>query len=221
MNKTVGRAGAGSTGGRAPISPRTWTRAGNNGLVRRQVSAFSASRELLSAGKVKFESGDRMGALRLWEQIPSKGPTQQERVTAAYNQTCVHASFGDLELAQITLRDAVLEGLDFKRMLEDPEAFDEDAVRLRASQQVMIRLRKFAEAAIKAAEERKAGAATVQKKEKLRALGVDTDLSEALSTDMTGIDTSILGIVRRVLLLLVALSVGGVGLWFVGLKYLL
>ncbi len=151
MNKTVGRAGAGSTGGRAPISPRTWTRAGNNGLVRRQVSAFSASRELLSAGKVKFESGDRMGALRLWEQIPSKGPTQQERVTAAYNQTCVHASFGDLELAQITLRDAVLEGLDFKRMLEDPEAFDEDAVRLRASQQVMIRLRKFAEAAIKAA----------------------------------------------------------------------
>ncbi len=38
---------------------------------------------------------------------------------------------------------------------------------------------------------------------------------------MTGIDTSILGIVRRVLLLLVALSVGGVGLWFVGLKYLL
>jgi len=161
-----------------------------------------------------------MGALRLWEDIPSKGPTQQERVTAAYNQTCVHASFGDLELAQITLRDAVLEGLDFKQMLENPTAFDEDAVTLRASQQVLIRLKKFSEAALKAAEARKSAAAVVQEKSKQRPLGMDTDLSEQLATDMAGIDTSIVGIIRRVLALLLALSVGGVALWFIGLKYL-
>ena len=161
-----------------------------------------------------------MGALRLWEDIPSKGPTQQERVTAAYNQTCVHASFGDLELAQITLRDAVLEGLDFKQMLDNPTAFDEDAVTLRASQQVLIRLKKFSEAALKAVEERKSAAAVVQKKGKQRPLGMDTDLSEQLATDMAGIDTSIVGIIRRVLALLLALSVGGVALWFIGLKYL-
>lgn len=103
-----------------------------------RVRAAASVRELLSAGKVKYESGDRMGALRLWEEIPSTIPpaTQQERVTSAYNQTCVHASFGDLELAQITLRDAVLEGLDFRQMLQDPKAFDEDAVVLKASQQV-------------------------------------------------------------------------------------
>lgn len=86
--------------------------------------------------------------------------------------------------------------------------------------QVLIRLKKFSEAAAKAAEERKNAAATVQRKDKQRALGIDTDLSETLATDMAGIDTSILGIVRRVALLLVALSVGGVILWLAGLKYL-
>ncbi len=214
---------------RAAWPARTITRAARGAAAARgraaaastvvQVHA-SASRELLSAGKVKYESGDRMGALRLWEDIPSNGPTQQERVTAAYNQTCVHASFGDLELAQITLRDAVLEGLDFKQMLDNPTAFDEDAVTLRASQQVLIRLKKFSEAALKAAEERKSAAAVVQKKGKQRPLGMDTDLSEQLATDMAGIDTSIVGIIRRVLALLLALSVGGVALWFIGLKYL-
>ena len=215
MQNAVRQSRTGPLHGRARIPSK-----GRGLSSTRSVSASSASRELLSAGKVKFESGDRMGALKLWEEIPSKGPTQQERVTAAYNQTCVHASFGDLELAQITLRDAVLEGLDFKQMLEDPTAFDEDAVKLRASQQVLIRLKKFSEAALKAAEERKSGATMVQKKEKQRTLAMNTDLSETLSTDMAGIDTSIVGIVRRVLLLLLALSVGGVGLWFLGLKYL-
>ena len=46
------------------------------------------------------------------------------------------------------------------------------------------------------------------------------DISDVLETDMTGIDTSILGIVKRVVVLLVILSGLGVGLWFVGLHYL-
>lgn len=161
-----------------------------------------------------------MGALKLWEDVPTTADTQ-ERVTALYNCTCVHAGFGDVELAQITLRDAVLQGLDFKQMLENPTAYDEDAVTLRASQQVLIRLRKFSEAALKAAEDRKSAASVVQRKEKKRALTMEEDLSERLETDMSGIDTSIGGIVKRVLLLLLALSVGGVGLWFLGMNYLM
>jgi hypothetical protein len=41
-----------------------------------------------------------------------------------------------------------------------------------------------------------------------------------LETDMSGIDTSVLGIVKRVLVLLVVLSTAGVALWLVGLNYL-
>ena len=33
-----------------------------------------------------------------------QSPTQQERQAALFNSTAVHASFGDVELAQITLR---------------------------------------------------------------------------------------------------------------------
>ena len=36
--------------------------------------------------------------------IPAQSPTQQERQAALFNSTAVHASFGDVELAQITLR---------------------------------------------------------------------------------------------------------------------
>ena len=116
----------------------------------------SQAARLLAEGKAKYESGDRMGALRIWEQalekvqpalssathtaaqsvtarrsgseegaalrrsrragrcppgrepaaahLPMQGPTKEQRVSALFNATCVHASFGDVELAQITLR---------------------------------------------------------------------------------------------------------------------
>ena len=37
-----------------------------------------------------------------------QSPTQQERQAALFNSTAVHASFGDIELAQITLRGPLL-----------------------------------------------------------------------------------------------------------------
>ena len=46
-----------------------------------------------------------MGALRLWEQALGTAPTREQRLAALYNAACVHASFGDLELAQIPLKD--------------------------------------------------------------------------------------------------------------------
>ncbi len=37
-----------------------------------------------------------------------QSPTEQERQAALFNSTAVHASFGDIELAQITLRGPLL-----------------------------------------------------------------------------------------------------------------
>lgn len=162
-----------------------------------------------------------MGALKLWEDVPRYNPDDQERMTALYNCTCVHAGFGDVELAQITLRDAVLQGLDFKEVLVNPQMYDEDAVKFVASQQVQIRLKKFSEAALKAAEAKKNASLSRSSTVKpTRKTLMQDDISDVLETDMTGIDTSILGIVKRVVVLLVILSGLGVGLWFVGLHYL-
>lgn len=177
------------------------------------------ARELLAAGKVKYESGDRMGALKLWEDVPLKNPDDQERITALYNCTCVHAGFGDVELAQITLRDAVLQGLDFKETITDPESFDEDAVKFIASQQVQIRLKKFSEAALKAAAQKQVMASSKSSRPVRRDIMQD-DLTDVLETDMSGIDTSVFGIVKRVVTLLAVLSGAGVALWLVGLNYL-
>jgi len=177
------------------------------------------ARELLSAGKVKYESGDKMSALQLWEKALSSDPDSTERKTALYNCTCVHAGFGDVELAQITLRDAVLQGLDFKEALNSPTTLDNDAVTLIASQQVLIRLKKFSDAASKAGSRPTVGQSEFSKKRQ-RVGSVNDDLSEVLETDMIGIDTSVIGIIRRVAILLVVLVVLGVGLWFVGLNYL-
>lgn len=68
-------------------------------------SCTSQAEQLLSAGRAKYDGGDRMGALRLWEQALGTAPTREQRLAALYNAACVHASFGDLELAQIPLKD--------------------------------------------------------------------------------------------------------------------
>ena len=63
-------------------------------------------------------------------------------------------AFGDVETAQITLRGAVQSGLDFKAAVESPSSVDPNLVKLQASQQVLIRLRKFSDAAARAAAAR-------------------------------------------------------------------
>ena len=126
---------------------------------------------LLAEGRLKYNAGDRMGALRLWEQAldrvgraaqavhpladswgwafacwasapaarlrqrrcPPQGPTQQQRVIALWNAACVHASFGDVELAQIPLKEAIFGGLDFPAALAGTG--DPTLVKLQASAQ--------------------------------------------------------------------------------------
>jgi hypothetical protein len=204
-------------------------RAGRRAAAAAAAAAASASAaEQLARGRAKFDAGDRGGALRLWEEAAADASaTTAQRVAAYYNATCVHASFGDVELAQITLRAALLGGLDFAAAVEDPAAVDPALVTLVASQQVRNRLRKFAEAAAK-----KAAAPAPPPPPPRAAAGggagsgaarpglLADDMSGRLQTDLTGLDASALGIVRRVALLLAALSGLGVVLFFLGQKFM-
>lgn len=160
-----------------------------------------------------------MGAVMLYEKALKKDPTVEQRQAALYNSTCAHAFAGDAEFAQVTLRDAIVAGLDLEATMKDP-----DAVKLQASQQVIIQLRKFAEkiqknqaqpAAAKDSQPAPQAASPVSGKR----LSFDSDVSQLLSTDMTGLDTSIAGVVKRVALLLLLLIALGVSLFFVGYKY--
>jgi hypothetical protein len=200
-------------------------RAGRRAAAAAAAASASAA-EQLARGRAKFDAGDRGSALRLWEEAAADASaTTAQRVAAYYNATCVHASFGDVELAQITLRAALLGGLDFAAAVEDPAAVDPTLVTLVASQQVRNRLRKFAEAAAKKAAapappspppRAAAGGGAAAARPGLLA----DDMSGRLQTDLTGLDASALGIVRRVALLLVALSGLGVVLFFLGQKFM-
>ena len=209
---------------------------------------------MIAEAKKKYEANDRMGALNLWEESLKQNPENDQRVAALFNATCVHALFGDVELAQITLREAVQRGLDFSKAIQDPTGIDESMVKFVASQQVLVRLRKFDEATRKAmgaaaappsfstpsSSSSSSAAGTARKsmpssspytstsgnsnrsspRTRAKPSMLDSDLSKMLETDMQGIDTSIFGIVKRVLVLLAVLSALGVGLYVVGVKYL-
>ena len=146
-------------------------------------------------------------------------------------------------------------GLDFSKVMQDPGAFEDTLVKLVASQQVLVRLRKFDEATRRAmgakasapptfsssssssnrnSSSNSSGATAAsspssssiprqqQQQQRRRSGGsmFDQDVSKMLETDMQGIDTSILGVVKRVAVLLLALTGLGVGLYLVGLQYL-
>lgn len=195
----------------------------------------SQAGKLLLDGKSKFQAGDRMGALKLWEQAIELDPNPQQRQIALFNATCVHASFGDIELAQITLREAVQCGLDFLKAYESPQEVDPALVNLVSSQQVLIRLKKFNEATLKAMKSASntptegtrpisGGSGRARSTKSMStiksAVFNNEDVADLLETDVQGIDSSVIGIVKRVALVLVALSGIGVGLFYVGIRYL-
>ncbi|KAF8065617.1 hypothetical protein HT031_003218 [Scenedesmus sp. PABB004] len=171
-----------------------------------------------------------MGALKLYEDVLAKeDSTTRQRQEALYASTAVHAAFGDVELAQITLREAIKQGLDFEQALQDP-----DMVELVTSPQVLIQLKRFnqsAQAALTARSRAKAKA-TISGSRPGAGAGARTkpggaplgqDLGSILGTpdsDTAAIDTSVGAIVRRVLLVLLV-GVGlGTALFFAGLETL-
>ena len=138
----------------------------------------------------------------------------------------VHAAFGDIELAQMSLRDAIGQGLDFDAALNDPTTY----VEVVTSQQILIQLRRFSSqllknqemAAIKLqAAQRSPSLASQPSRSSPRATDLDLAalLSKPNNEDME-IDGSVMGIVRRVLILVLVGALLGTGLWFIGLEYL-
>ncbi|KAG2445193.1 hypothetical protein HYH02_008661 [Chlamydomonas schloesseri] len=198
--------------GCAPLPAR---RVGRCRAVTVQASAKAA--ELLEKAKKKYESGDRLSAMNLYEAAMNEEPTIEQKRAALFGVTAVHASFGDVELAQMTLREAIRNGLEYEKALEDPEY-----VTMVTSQQITIQLRRFAQQiaiamANRPPTERPYGSSA------RRTGGAVPDLDAILgssSGESAEVDTSVGGIIRRVIIV-VLVGVGlGVGLWFLGLEYM-
>lgn len=129
--------------------------------------------------------------------------------------------YGNL-VAQVPLRDAIGLGLDFEKALQSP---DPGMLKLKASQQVVIALKRFAKTVGTIAKER--AEYNPVKGMQLTPAGVRTamsqeDISNLVGTDMkgAGMDKTLVGILKRVALLLLALIGMGVGLYIVGLQLL-
>lgn len=174
---------------------------------------------MIGRGKQKYAAGDKMGALSLFEDAMKQQPTKQQRQDAWYSATCVHASFGDVELAKMTLRDALEAGLDFEAALDNP-----DVPKLEAPTQIIIQLKKFS----KAVEEARAEAKAQQAARKTTTPAPITmsmkqspkeDIGDLFSTDIKGIDSSFAGAVRRIAILVAVCVVGYILLFNLGLKY--
>lgn len=210
------------TGVRSPGSGRL-----SRGL---KVSASAKSQDLIDEGKALVTAGNRMAAIRVFEESLGEGPTSDQKQESLYSIMVCHASFGDVELAQITLREALQAGLTLDAALSNP-----DYMPFTASKQAQIQLRKFAEIYSKSVEKAaaagkgtaagavnvpNAGAAAQRKKTVQELLGTK-DVSTMTSTTLTGIDTSVGGILIRVAVLLVFLILFGIAAYFIGLDYVL
>lgn len=57
--------------------------------------------QLLIEGEAKYAAGERVAALSCFEAALQENLSRQQRVAAAWNSACVHAYYGDVELAQV------------------------------------------------------------------------------------------------------------------------
>jgi len=170
---------------------------------RRCVStrASAEGAHLVAEGMDKYGQGDKMGALRCFERAAEQSESMQVKRAAYYNQCCCHTYFGDLELAQFALRDAILCGLDYAQAQEDPTL-----LRMEASAQVRNQLRSFAAG-------RQSSSGTKQKREYERMKregtnrGANMSPMQGMLEDIdtgSNVDVTVGGLVRRVSLVIVA-----------------
>eukprot|EP00892_Ulva_mutabilis_P006777 jgi/Ulvmu1/4471/UM002_0196.1 len=180
-------------------------------------------KECIRVADEKLQYNDRMGALREYEKALKDSTLDAAvRRTLLYNSCCIHAAFGDLELAQVPLREAIGLGLDLEQALQSPEP---GMLKLKASQQVVIALKRFAKTVGKITKER--AEYNPVKGMQLTPAGVRTamsqeDISNLVGTEMkgAGMDKTLSGILKRVALLLLTLIGLGAGLYVVGLQLL-
>lgn len=195
-------------------------------LLRFAVCSSKGS-ELLQQAKQKYSAKDLMGALKLYEDVLGQAEaTTRQKQEALYGSTAVHATFGDVELAQITLREAIKQGLDFEQALSDP-----DLPEFVTSPQILIQLKRFnqqAQTAMAArSKARAAPFASSNSRAKTRPAAGSSPLSQDLgdilgssTSDKAEVDTSVGAIVRRVALVVLAGIGLGTALFFIGLETL-
>ncbi|GFR43470.1 hypothetical protein Agub_g4554 [Astrephomene gubernaculifera] len=201
--------------------------AGRNGRASAVLVLASAKAdETLARAKAKYEEGDRLQAIKLYEEALEQDPDPKQRQAALFGVTAVHAAFLEVELAQISLREAVRYGLDYEQAIQDPSY-----VQIITSPQIFIQLRRFAQQlqnarAARPQAERPYGSSsssTAASSAGRSKAGAGQDLDSILgsaSGERAEVDTSVGGIIRRVLLVLLAGIALGTGLWFLGLEYL-
>jgi hypothetical protein len=195
-----------------------------------------------------------MPALKLYEAVaarksPAEDATESDRRAALYGCTAVHTAFGDVELAQITLREGVTTAnLDFEAAMADPSLPD-----LVGATQILIQLRKFnAQLLQKAAQKAAGGSAAAAAVPPPRAAAAFTsssagpkptfggassskappqagslmdrdDLASILGSskgDRAEVDTTVRAVLRRVALLVLAGFGLGAALFYLGLEYM-
>ena len=168
---------------------------------------------LLTSASDELAAGNRATALRLFEQAARAASSRPEAAAAAWGAAVVHTSFGDIEPAQAQLRAASDAGLDLAAALAGTDSTP-GVIPFRGAPQITTQLKRFAADLARA---KKAAAAapppSVPPPSTSAASPVPADLS-------AGIDGSVPAIIKRVVLLLLALVGLGVGLWAYGLKYL-
>jgi hypothetical protein len=212
----------------------------------------SAAARALAAAHERYAARDYMPALKLYEAVAARKPPAEdagetERRAALFGATAVHTAFGDVELAQITLREGVSSaGLDFEAAMTDPNLPE-----LVGATQIVIQLRRFnaqllqKQAQAAAAGKAPAPAAPAAASSSPRAappslpkpftfplnnggggkgnLMDRDDLASILGSskgDRAEVDTTVRGVLQRVALLLLALVGLGAALFYLGLEYM-
>jgi len=105
------------------------------------------SASLLADAAAEYASNNRMPALRLFDAALACASSREEAAAAAWGAASVHASFGDVEPAQISLRAALDAGLDLDKALAvRPGDSTGLLVPFRGAPQITSQLKKFASA---------------------------------------------------------------------------
>ena len=174
------------------------------------------SASLLADAAAEYASNNRMPALRLFDAALACASSREEAAAAAWGAASVHASFGDVEPAQISLRAALDAGLDLDKALAvRPGDSTGLLVPFRGAPQITSQLKKFASAVARA------WAAPPPPPPKPAAVATGPGgRQSAVPADLDGIDGSVGAIAVRVAGLVAALLGLGVGLYLYGLRFL-
>ena len=201
----------------------------------RRLSALSPPlqpQQLLDEGKQFYALGERMAALKLFEEALRSDeqlvlPPLLRR-ELRYSAGCCHAAFGDIELAWMNLREAVELGLPYASWETEP-----GLMRMEASAQMRIQLRKYAEGKIKSSgsyareqfnEKKRAAAAALGEGAAREEPGAKKTAAQYAFQDLevaSDTDESFVAIAKRVGLLLLVAGGGGVLLYLGGLGTLM